>query len=218
MKSLKKEPSLAEKAYTAIKEAIISNELAPGTALAEEVLAGRLGISRTPIRAALQRLQMEGIVSASGKKMLVSEVTAQDIRDIDAVRIQLEPLSIRLIAQNGGLTAKQIDSLRACCGKLRSAVERSDTLAYLDQDVLFHVTLAQLSGNRFLVDLVSKSNLMIKRFHTLTGTLVKYAPKAAEEHAAVLQALEDRDYEKAEAVLCAHLRLVDARILPEDRR
>ena len=64
LKSLKKEPSLAEKAYTAIKEAIISNELAPGTALAEETLAAHLGISLTPSRPELQRLQMEGIVTS----------------------------------------------------------------------------------------------------------------------------------------------------------
>ena len=62
LKSLKKEPSLAEKAYTAIKEAIISNELAPGTALAEETLAAHLGISRTPIRTALLVVVVGGTV------------------------------------------------------------------------------------------------------------------------------------------------------------
>lgn len=215
LKSLKKEPSLAEKAYAAIKEAIISNELAPGTALAEETLAAHLGISRTPIRTALQRLQLEGIVTSSGKKLIVAEVTEQDVRDIDAVRTQLEPLSIQLIAQNGGLTAKQLRTLQACNDKLQAAAQQTDNLAFLDLDVTFHVTLAQLSGNRFLVDLVTKSNLLIQRFHTLTGTLARHAPTAAEEHTAVLQALAEQDFPAAEAALRAHLEHVGARILQD---
>lgn len=212
LKSLKKEPSLAEKAYTAIKEAIISNELPPGTALAEETLAARLGISRTPIRAALQRLQLEEIVTLSGKKLIVAEVTEQDVRDIDVVRIQLEPLSVRLIARNGGLTAKQLKLLEACNGKLQAAVQQEDPLAFLDQDIRFHVMLAQLTGNRFLVDLVAKSNQMLRRFHMLTGNLARFAPTAAEEHAAVLRALAEQDYPTAEDALRRHLLQVDQRI------
>ena len=95
LKNLKKDPSLTDKAYSAIKSAIMSNELTPGTVLAEENLASQLGISRTPLRAALQRLQHEEIVMQNGKNMVVAEVTERDVRDISVVRIQLEPLAIR---------------------------------------------------------------------------------------------------------------------------
>ena len=213
MKNLKKEPSLTDKAYAAIKEAIISNELAPGTMLAEESLAAQLGISRTPIRAALQRLQLEKIVVSSGKKLVVAEVTAQDVRDIDVIRIHLEPLSIQLIAQRGGLTARQLSQLHSCNERQREAAENGDSLSFLEQDTLFHITLAQLSGNHFLYELVSKSNLTIQRFHTLTGTLSQNAPVAVEEHKAILDALEQKDYAQAEAALRAHLEQVDNRIL-----
>ena len=84
---------------------------------------------------------------------------------------------------------------------------------FLDLDVTFHVTLAQLSGNGFLTDLVQRSNLMLQRFHTLTGTLARYASTAAEEHTAILQALTERDYLKAETALRTHLEHVDSRIL-----
>ena len=73
LKNLKKDPSLTDKAYSAIKSAIMSNELTPGTVLAEENLASQLGISRTPLRAALQRLQHEEIVMQNGKNMVVAE-------------------------------------------------------------------------------------------------------------------------------------------------
>ena len=213
MKNLKKEPSLTDKAYAAIKEAIISNELAPGTMLAEESLAAQLGISRTPIRAALQRLVLEKIVVSSGKKLVVAEVTAQDVRDIDIIRIHLEPLSIQLIAQRGGLTARQLSQLHGYNARQREAAETGDSLSFLEQDTLFHVMLAQLSGNHFLYDLVSRSNLTIQRFHTLTGTLSQHAPVAVEEHKAILDALERKDYPQAEAALRSHLEKVDSRIL-----
>lgn len=213
MKNLKKEPSLTDKAYAAIKEAIISNELAPGTMLAEESLAAQLGISRTPIRAALQRLVLEKIVVSSGKKLVVAEVTAQDVRDIDIIRIHLEPLSIQLIAQRGGLTARQLSQLHGYNERQREAAETGDSLSFLEQDTLFHVMLAQLSGNHFLYDLVSRSNLTIQRFHTLTGTLSQHAPVAVEEHKAILDALERKDYPQAEIALRSHLEKVDSRIL-----
>ena len=152
LKNLKKDPSLTDKAYSAIKSAIMSNELTPGTVLAEENLASQLGISRTPLRAALQRLQHEEIVMQNGKNMVVAEVTERDVRDISVVRIQLEPLAIRLLAQNGGITAKHLDRLYLCGEKQLNALRSGDSEAFLDQDALFHVSLAQLTGNSFLTD------------------------------------------------------------------
>ena len=213
MKNLKKEPSLTDKAYTAIKAAIISNELPPNAVLAEENLAAQLGISRTPIRAALQRLQLEKIVVSSGKKLVVAEVTAQEVRDINLIRIHLEPLSIPLISQRGGLTAREISQLHNCNERQREAAKTGDNLTFLEQDAKFHVMLAQLSENHFLYDLVSKSNLTIQRFHTLTGTLSQNAPLAVEEHKEILDALKEKDYPRAEAALRSHLELVDHRIL-----
>ena len=154
LKNLKKDPSLTDKAYSAIKSAIMSNELTPGTVLAEENLASQLGISRTPLRAALQRLQHEEIVMQNGKNMVVAEVTERDVRDISVVRIQLEPLAIHLLSQNGGITAKQLDRLYLCGEKQLYALRSGDSEAFLDQDALFHVSLAQLTGNSFLTDLV----------------------------------------------------------------
>ena len=204
LKNLKKDPSLTDKAYSAIKSAIMSNELTPGTVLAEENLASQLGISRTPLRAALQRLQHEEIVMQNGKNMVVAEVTERDVRDISVVRIQLEPLAIHLLSQNGGITAKQLDRLYA----LRSG----DSEAFLDQDALFHVSLAQLTGNSFLTDLVIKSNETIRRFHTLSGSLLFHAEEAVQEHTVVLDYLRDGRFDLAEQALRSHLEQVQQRM------
>lgn len=211
LKNLKKQPSLAEQAYMAIRSAIIANQLTPGEVLTEESLAEMLGISRTPIRAALQRLLFEEIVRQQGKNIVVSDVTEQDVRDVNAVRVQLEPLSARLIGERGGLNEKQLERLRQCNEKQCAAAAAGDGAAFLDHDYAFHVMLAQLSGNGFLVDLVEKSNLVVKRFHTLVGTLEKHVAAAGNEHREILDALAAQDYARAEEAIRAHLQNVDDR-------
>ena len=210
LKNLKKDPSLTDKAYSAIKSAIMSNELTPGTVLAEENLASQLGISRTPLRAALQRLQHEEIVMQNGKNMVVAEVTERDVRDISVVRIQLEPLDIHLLAQNGGITAKHLDRLYLCGEKQLNALRSGDSEAFLDQDALFHVSLAQLTGNSFLTDLVI--NETIRRFHTLSGSLSFHAEEAVQEHTVVLDYLRDGRFDLAEQALRSHLEQVQQRM------
>lgn len=212
LKNLKKDPSLTDKAYSAIKSAIMSNELTPGTVLAEENLASQLGISRTPLRAALQRLQHEEIVMQNGKNMVVAEVTERDVRDISVVRIQLEPLAIHLLSQNGGITAKQLDRLYLCGEKQLHALRSGDSETFLDQDALFHVSLAQLTGNSFLTDLVIKSNETIRRFHTLSGSLLFHAEEAVQEHTVVLDYLRDGRFDLAEQALRSHLEQVQQRM------
>lgn len=177
LKNLKKDPSLTDKAYSAIKSAIMSNELTPGTVLAEENLASQLGISRTPLRAALQRLQHEEIVM-----------------------------------QNGGITAKHLDRLYLCGEKQLNALRSGDSEAFLDQDALFHVSLAQLTGNSFLTDLVIKSNETIRRFHTLSGSLSFHAEEAVQEHTVVLDYLRDGRFDLAEQALRSHLEQVQQRM------
>ena len=203
LKNLKKDPSLTDKAYSAIKSAIMSNELTPGTVLAEENLASQLGISRTPLRAALQRLQHEEIVMQNGKNMVVAEVTERDVRDISVVR---------MLAQNGGITAKHLDRLYLCGEKQLNALRSGDSEAFLDQDALFHVSLAQLTGNSFLTDLVIKSNETIRRFHTLSGSLSFHAEEAVQEHTVVLDYLRDGRFDLAEQALRSHLEQVQQRM------
>lgn len=168
--------------------------------------------SRTPLRAALQRLQHEEILTQNGKNMVVAEVTEREVRDICTVRMQLEPLAVHLLAQNGGLTEKQLDHLYLCGEKQLNALHAGDNETFLDQDALFHVSLAQLTGNSFLADLVRKSNETIRRFHTLSGSLAYHAEDAVHEHTAVLDRIRSGHYEEAEQALRYHLEQVQRRM------
>ena len=148
----------------------------------------------------------------NGKNMVVAEVTERDVRDISVVRIQLEPLAIHLLSQNGGITAKQLDRLYLCGEKQLYALRSGDSEAFLNQDALFHVSLAQLTGNSFLTDLVIKSNETIRRFHTLSGSLLFHAEEAVQEHTVVLDYLRDGRFDLAEQALRSHLEQVQQRM------
>ena len=144
--------------------------------------------------------------------MVVAEVTEREVRDICTVRMQLEPLAVHLLAQNGGLTEKQLDHLYLCGEKQLNALHAGDNETFLDQDALFHVSLAQLTGNSFLADLVRKSSETIRRFHTLSGSLAYHAEDAVHEHTAVLDRIRSGHYEEAEQALRYHLEQVQRRM------
>lgn len=119
---------------------------------------------------------------------------------------------IHLLAQNGGITAKHLDRLYLCGEKQLNALRSGDSEAFLDQDALFHVSLAQLTGNSFLTDLVIKSNETIRRFHTLSGSLSFHAEEAVQEHTVVLDYLRDGRFDLAEQALRSHLEQVQQRM------
>lgn len=211
LNTVKKEPSLADKAYHEIKAAIIANNLKPDETLTEETLAEQLGISRTPIRSALHRLLYEEFVVQKGKNIVVAGITEHDVRDVNVVRLRLEPASPRLIEKNGGITPRQLERLRKCANKQLAAAEAGKQSPFLESDYQFHVTLAQLTENTYLYDMISRCNLIIRRFHELSGTLMTHSVTAAQEHFSILHAFELGDYGAAEQEICMHIQNVDAR-------
>ena len=107
--AIKRNPTLADKAYEIIKEAIIANELKPGQILTEEGLAEKLQISRTPIKSALLRLVYEEIAEYNGNKsVVVSDITEKSIEDITIVRKSLEPLAVSLLENK--ITKNEIEN------------------------------------------------------------------------------------------------------------
>ncbi len=102
---------LKEQAYVELKQLILSGAIAPGSFLAERQLAGRLGMSKTPVRAALERLELEGFVTVSPQQgILVRDLSLHEIADQYEIRIALEAFVVRHVA--GRLAAPQVERLR----------------------------------------------------------------------------------------------------------
>lgn len=210
---VKKNMTLSDKAYQAIRNAIIFNELSPHDTLTEERLSEELSISRTPIRTALRRLVDEGLAEVRGKSISVTAIGEEDIVNINAVRL---PLELLVLDQLQGKISRQLISLlresiaqqNACC---MSTVD--DYVDYIQQDFLFHTTLACWTGNRFLLDLVERINTHSNRCLMLSSTLVASHDLAIQEHIAIVEALESLDYDRARQAMKEHLQQVGSRYL-----
>ena len=132
LQALKKRESFSDKAYHMLREAILTGELKPGEQLTEEALSAQLGISRTPIRSALQLLTAMRLTECDARgRIIVSDVIDSEVRDVDLVRLHIEPLSAQLAAERG-LTEAQIKELRGYCHtQTRAAAEEDLTTFFL---------------------------------------------------------------------------------------
>lgn len=210
---VQKDVTLSDKAYRAIRNAIIFNELSPNDVLTEERLSEELSISRTPIRTALHRLVDEGLAEVRGKSITVTAINQSDSVNINAVRLPLELLVLDQL--QGKVNRQLIDLLRESISR-QAACSMStvdDYVDYIQQDFLFHTTLARWTGNRFLLDLVERINTHSNRCLMLSSTLVASRDLAIQEHAAITDALESLDREQAHQAMINHLQQVGLRYL-----
>lgn len=211
---IKKNTTLKDQAYQAIKQAIYSNELEPGSPLVEEQLSASLSISRTPIRSALQQLVYEKLATTdSTGHIYVSRITPKDVTDITVIRQNLEPLAIDLAAfpVDPAIIEKLNQLIQA-----QSSLTMQNTLhniQYAELDCEFHATLASISGNELLTETIRSINALMIRILILSGTLDSNKSKASEEHSLIIRHLADGQRQLAKAALIQHLENVSSRML-----
>ena len=210
----KKMGTLSEQAYQMIKADITYGKLRPGDVLGEERLSERIAISRTPIRAALQRLVYEGLAQTDANKSVrVTNVTEEDIDQITQVRKELEALAVRLLRDTA--TPEGIGRLRRLCQRERALVGQAplDYLGLIDVDYDLHVTLAELTGNQFLWETMKRIKTCSSRFLVLSGTMDKYGVTGTLEHEEIVGFLEKGQFDFAELAIRNHVVRIGDRIL-----
>jgi len=191
-----------EAAYLHLREAILGGTLLPGTRISEPGLAESLGISRTPVREALQRLSQEGLVELSPNKgARVRVITPREVREVYEVRALLEAEGARLAAQRASEA-----ELEALAQRLE-ALDRIPAEQYPEQmrvDFEFHSLLMEASHNRTLARVYQdlRSGLALVRAHQQT---LSQHPKTREQHRQILQALQVREAERAARAAKAHV-------------
>ena len=197
--------SLSDKAYKMIRLAIIRNELEAGEVLAEEKLAEMLGISRTPIRTALQMLAADRLAENDARgRLIVGDVVARDVRDVDLVRSEIEPISVRLNCEHG-LTNAQIKELRSFCIAQKHAAKERNTEDFFITGYSFHNNLAACSENIFLADMVARASLTAVRYLMKSPNPEIYIDNSGEEHDEILELIAERNTEKAVAKMRSHI-------------
>ena len=142
----------SDRAYSAIRNMILSGELPAGTQLGEEALAEKCGVSRTPVREALRRLETDMLVARTDtQRSYVPEWSLDDVRDAFDLRAMLEAYAARRAAER--MTSDSLDRLRAANAQIAQAIASSppDVTAFLEGNRVFHAAILEAAGSRRLV-------------------------------------------------------------------
>jgi DNA-binding GntR family transcriptional regulator len=192
-----------ETAYRQIKSAIQRGRLKPGERLRENELAEFVGLSRTPVREALSRLEAEGLVAHDPTRgVVVAELDYNMVTELYYMREVLEGSAARLAAQH--TSDVELSILDDYCQQYEAQL--NDAAALPASNRRFHETLYRCSHNRYLLNMVT---LLHDALALLGGTTLKDPQRAAEtlrEHRAVLAAIRGRDADAAEQAMRAHIR------------
>jgi len=205
--------SLAEQAYSLLKKAIISGKLAPKTELTEEKLASDLGVSRTPLREAIRKLAMEGLINLNkGKPATVATFTKEDSLEFMELRRVLEVYNIEKIIFNSD--AFFISELEDNLQEQMKAISNDDFQGFIDYDRKFHLILASQNENDKIKELIHQMNTGVNRaFLVLSNTVHMSAIEAYHEHERITTAIKNQDLELATKEMMEHLNKVEDRFL-----
>lgn len=204
---------LSERVYEQLKALILTNALHPGEALGEERIAGQWGISRTPLRAALTRLEREGLVqTVPHKGCMVSVMHARDVREVFEVRETLEVSAVRMATPHIPDARLTETARQFAVIAMELAADRYDL--YIPSDAHFHALILEYVPNRLLLDMLGRIYDQVTRIrnfsHASPGARMR---EAFHEHERILAAIQRRDAAAAAEAMHAHLRNVTERAI-----
>lgn len=196
---------LRDIAYRRLFDALRNLTLDPGTALPETRLSAVLGISRTPVREALQQLASEGIIQLiNGRAVTIAPRSAQELFDALRVRELLEPEVVRLAATN--LAANELARLHQLIELMGSAAREVDRNAWSRFDREWHEVLCNGCPNQLLGQMVLQARNRMYHKGSDEHVLDQYLIDGTEEHRLIVEAIATQDAEEAERLMQVHLR------------
>lgn len=206
---LQQSGNLSDRAYSLLKNAIITGQLKPGETITEERLAEQLGISRTPLRAALRSLTHEGLLKIRrGIGTWVASHSIEEMLQVFEVRRVLERLAICKMMER--LTPEAVEHVRRILENQRDCINAGDYAGYLQADARFHNSIAESSGNRELAEAIQRLLVKSQRYLSVSHTLHARMIEANAEHWQVWEAISTGDVTKAESALMRHLEAVQS--------
>ncbi|MDD2443676.1 MAG: GntR family transcriptional regulator [Desulfotomaculaceae bacterium] len=194
---------LREIVFESLREAIIQGKLRPGERLMEIQLAEEMGVSRTPVREAIRKLELEGfVVMAPRKGAYVSNVSVKDIVDVFEVRSALEGLAAGLAAER--ITSEEMDQLEVTLVKI-SAICQEDIDAIVEGDASFHEIIYRASRNERLTQIITQLQEQIRRFRMTSLSRPGRSKIVLGEHKKIVEAISDRNVDLAQTLAREHI-------------
>lgn len=208
--------TLHQRAYETLVHLIAKGEFPPGFQLDEQSLADRLGISRTPLRAAIARLTQEGlIVNMPYRGASVRSLSIEEVDDVFEVRCALEVLAIRLAVKR--IDPDRLAIIQSLLDECECALAEGDMVAFGDSDARFHQAIADASGNLTLIDMLNNLRARVHLFRDIANGDPGLRDRTATERVAILSAIETRDGDAAARLIDSHISSVRESIIRQLR-
>ena len=195
---------LRDVVFNTLRQAILTGELKPGERLMEIHLANKLGVSRTPIREAIRKLELEGLVTMIPRRDAeVAQITEKSMNDVLEVRMSLDALCVELACDR--ITQEGLDALRDACDAFEQSVKTKDVRKIAQADVALHDIIVQATGNQRLVQLVNNLSEQMYRYRFEYIKDSSQHPTLIEEHRIIYQSLLNKDKETASVAAKTHI-------------
>lgn len=195
---------LRDVVFNTLRQAILRGELKPGERLLEIHLANKLGVSRTPIREAIRKLELEGLVLMIPRKgAVVAEITEKSLRDVLEVRRALEELAMKLACEK--IQEEEINELKAAAKEFEDVLKTGDVTLFAEADVKFHDIIYRTTDNQRLIQLLYNLREQMYRYRVEYLKREDAHETLLAEHQYIIETLEKRDAEQAVAAVCQHI-------------
>lgn len=195
---------LRDVVFNTLRRAILRGELKPGERLMEIRLANKLGVSRTPIREAIRKLELEGLVLMVPRKGAeVAEITEKNLRDVLEVRCALEELAVQLACDR--IDPERMQQLLDAAAHFRDILGTADITELGEADEAFHDVIFRATDNRRLIQLLNNLREQMYRYRIEYLKKKECYPQLLEEHAAIIQAIREHDKAKATEITVQHI-------------
>lgn len=195
---------LRDVVFNTLRQAILRGELKPGERLMEIQLANKLGVSRTPIREAIRKLELEGLVLMIPRKGAeVAEITEKSLRDVLEVRRALEELAVQLVCEK--ITEEEIEELKAAAREFENVLKDGDITKIAEADVRFHDVIYMAIDNQKLIQLLNNLREQMYRFRVEYLKREEVRPQLLAEHEEIIATIERREKDTATKVVCEHI-------------
>lgn len=195
---------LRDVVFNTLRQAILIGELKPGERLMEIHLADRLGVSRTPIREAIHKLEREGLVTIIPRKGAeVSQITEKSMNDVLEVRRALDALCVELACDR--ITEEGLENLKSACDNFEQSVKTGDSKKIAQADVALHDIIVQATGNQRLIQLVNNLSEQMYRYRFEYIKDSSQHQTLVEEHRIIYQSIVRKDKKTAAEAARTHI-------------
>jgi DNA-binding GntR family transcriptional regulator len=203
MLKLTKNPNLTEQAYQSVKQQLLNGSFPEGSKLTEEYLSSALGISKSPVREALMRLESEGLINIEARRgAYVRKFTAKEVRELYDVRALLEVHAV----STARITPQLLEAMAASIERTRANLEAGDKLSHIEEDIHFHGLISRSTANHEfgrILDNIQQKSLLCRM-----ATFYLSATTAPASHQKIYTAMRDGDVELAKREMHDHILFV----------